>query len=379
MTHTQHYIGLMSGTSMDGIDAVLVSFTDESMHLIQYHSAPLPQPIKKQLLEIIHDGHTQLQTLGEIDNQLADLFALATQELISKTNISVNQITAIGSHGQTVWHHPIGHLAFSWQLGNGARIAEHCNITTVTDFRQRDIAAGGQGAPLVPAFHAAFLSNDQQNRCIINIGGMGNITYLPHTRSSDTPVLGFDTGPGNALIDWVCNAYFDCDYDKNGLFAKSGSVISTLLTDLLRHTFFTLPIPKSTGREAFNPAWLIIHIDALPDYIKQNSTFRYDLLATITELTAQTIVQAIHAHCQATQAVYICGGGVHNTHLLDRLQALLKTIPVASTEVLGVSPDWMEAIAFAWLAKQTMNGLSGNIPSVTGAKGERILGAIYPA
>lgn len=367
------YIGLMSGTSLDGIDAVLVHFReDQQPILLASLCHPLPAAIRQAITDLIApDWQGSLHSVGILNQQLGKCFADACTHLLQHARMDAQDVTAIGSHGQTIWHQPGGEHPFTWQLGDASQIAEQTNITTIADFRSRDMAAGGQGAPLVPAFHRSLLTSDittQQAQVMLNIGGIANITVL-----SSEQTLGFDTGPGNTLIDAWASHHLDTRYDTNGDWAASGTINESLLNTLLNDPYFALPAPKSTGREYFNTAWLKRHkaIQALP---------ANDVQATLTELTARSIGEAICRYAPATHRVYSCGGGAHNQHLQQRIQHYLPPqTDLTSTADLGIHPDWMEAIAFAWLAKRTLKGKSGNLPAVTGASGERILGAIYPA
>jgi anhydro-N-acetylmuramic acid kinase len=368
---TDYYIGLMSGTSLDGIDAVLVDFSNNIPLLIESHSHPFPEILQQELIDTIQPEWVgSLSTIGSLNQKLGKIFSEAVNKLIEKSSISNNQIKAIGSHGHTLWHQPSGKHPFSLQLGDGNLISELTGITTVADFRSRDIAAGGQGAPLVPAFHAEFLTHTSQDRIILNIGGIANITYLPSKTNNSTDVYGFDTGPGNGLIDaWVKKTNGD-KYDKKGSWAKSGTIIPDLLKALLNEDYFSLSPPKSTGKEFFNLSWLESKLGEELTNIKA-----VDIQATLTALTAKTIAMScINTTCKE---VLVCGGGVHNDHLIKLLKNYLPDITISSSEVAGINPNWMEAIAFAWLAKQTIEGRSGNLPAVTGAKGSRILGAVY--
>jgi len=362
----------MSGTSMDGVDVVLVEFKqDDTLNFLDSLSYPIPEKLRYQLIEMIKpDWRGSFLDIGTLHQSLGKLFADATLQLLLQTNFNKSQITAIGSHGQTLWHQPQGEFPFSLQLGDANLIAEITGIQTVADFRGRDIAAGGQGAPLVPAFHQKMLSSPDKFRVILNIGGISNITILP-TEASKLSVSGFDTGPGNALLDaWIKNTK-QKKYDKGGGWASTGKVQAKILEQLSKEPYFSLPAPKSTGKELFNLNWLRQQLGAKYEQIKP-----VDLQATLCELTAKSIADNIPEICDE---LYICGGGIHNKYLIQQLKKYLPNIIVSSTQALGIDPDWMEAMAFAWLAKQTIEGSPSNLPEVTGAKGSRILGAIYPA
>ncbi len=360
------FIGLMSGTSLDGVDVVLVDFKKQLPQVIATHFLAYPADLRKQILDLQHPTANELEVTCQLSNQLARLYATAVNQLLANNKVPPENITAIGCHGQTIRHRP--ELGFTLQIGNNALLAELTNITVVGDFRSRDIAAGGQGAPLVPAFHQAIFSHPQKNRMIVNIGGIANITFLAKTGE----VLGFDSGPGNMLIDSWTKLRFGKDYDANGAWAATGIVLDSLLFDMLAEPYFALPPPKSTGRDLFNDNWLKQHL--LYPHLRSQ-----DVARTLVELTAQTIVNAIMKTCENADEVYLCGGGAHNDLLVERLISKLgNNIHLAITDAVGVGADWLEAVAFAWLAQQTIAGKTSNLPEVTGAKGARILGAVYP-
>lgn len=372
---TPYYIGIMSGTSLDGVDVVLVEFKDSTIQLLSSHCEPIPDKLQQQLLAVINPNwRGSLSSIGELHQQLGELFASAVNRLLERSDKKLSQISAIGSHGQTAWHQPTGEHPFSLQLGDANQIAELTGISVVADFRSRDIAANGQGAPLVPAFHQKVLTHPKKNRIILNIGGIANITFLPATSNSNNEVTGFDTGPGNGLMDSWVYKHKHSPYDKNGEWARSGKVLSNILEQLLNEPYFSSPAPKSTGKEIFNLSWVLNKTtEELSNYKPE------DIQATLTELTAITISLNIKSHkgTQEYDGCYVCGGGARNAFLMERLQQHLPDITVDTTQKLGIDPDWMEAIAFAWLAKRTMEGKTGNSPSSTGANGPRILGAIY--
>ena len=362
------YIGLMSGTSMDAVDAALVDFSSTPPKLIATQRAPLDAGLRTALLALCVPGTNEIERMMELDARLGEIFAETTLALLKKSGVSATDIQAIGSHGQTIRHQPGGAYPFSLQIGNPALIAERTGITTVADFRRADIAAGGQGAPLVPAFHNVVLRSAEHDRVIVNIGGIANITVLP--KDAKQPVTGFDTGPGNVLLDAWAERHLGKRMDEDGCFAASGKLHEKLLHTLLSDKYFSLAPPKSTGREHFNIAWL----DAvLKNY---SSVAAQDVQATLCELTAASIAVAIQKHAPATKEVLICGGGAHNVHLMQRLRSRLSQCSVESTEKYDINPDWTEAMAFAWLAKQTLEGKPGNLPSVTGAKHATVLGTI---
>ena len=367
------FIGLMSGTSIDAVDAVLVRFSD-NVEIIKSHSIPISEHLKNTILLLCSKGENEIERSGMLDRELGFLFSQCTIELCKKAKISTGEIEAIGSHGQTVRHNPNGKYPFTLQISDPNTIAEETGITTVADFRRRDIAANGQGAPLVPAFHEAIFRDKKSNRAIVNIGGMANITLLPKTETA--PVIGFDTGPGNVLLDYWINKKKNLAYDNDGQWASSGQVHPPLLEQLLSEHYLQLPPPKSTGRELFNADWLNHHISPFFDVSDA------DIQCTIAELTAQTIADSItrcdsETNTDAVDEVFICGGGAKNNHLRKRIQELLPDKTVATTSRLGLDPELVEATAFAWLAYRTVNQLNGSLASVTGAKGDRILGGIY--
>jgi anhydro-N-acetylmuramic acid kinase len=365
------YIGLMSGTSLDGIDVALLDLSTHSK-LIAARTYPLPEQLRADLIALCLPGNDEIERMGVVDRRLGLELGFAASQLLRTTAIPANAIRAIGSHGQTIRHRASlmvnqGSYPFTLQIGDPTSIAEITGITTVADFRRRDIAAGGQGAPLVPAFHSAVFGGSE-TRAIVNIGGIANITGL----NIDNTVLGFDTGPGNTLLDYWIHRHSGARYDQDGAWGKSGTLIPALLEALLRDPYFAVPPPKSTGREYFHGDWLDRHLAG-------NAWQPVDVQATLIELTARTITAGIVELPFAVSSVYVCGGGAYNNHLMARLEALLHPRFVTSTTQLGIAPEWVEAAAFAWLAQQTLRGKPGNLPSVTGAAGERILGAIYLA
>jgi len=368
-----HYIGLMSGTSVDGIDAVLVSISPKGQPvIIGTHAHPIPPDMRSAIQALMPAGDNEIDRLGETDVALGELFAEAALTLIQRTSIEKKNIRAIGSHGQTLRHRPHATHPFTLQIGNPSMIAERTGITTVADFRARDMAAGGQGAPLVSAFHQRMFHSRQHNRAVINIGGIANITYLPADGSQ--PVSGFDTGPGNTLLDLWIRRHHARNHDEAGQWAASGEPSKELLERLLADPYFDVSPPKSTGREHFHLDWLDGHLKPL-----SSEPSAVDVQATLVQLTALSIAQAVLRFLPQTQEVYVCGGGAHNHSLMSILTEYFSGVPVATTEALGLHPDWVEAVAFAWLAHQTLEGLPGNLPSVTGARHAAVLGGIYPA
>ncbi|SEG80276.1 anhydro-N-acetylmuramic acid kinase [Marinobacterium lutimaris] len=362
------YLGLMSGTSVDGVDAVLARF-EPGFEIIATHSTPISAELKQRILDMATGKGESIDKLGVLDKDLADLFAEAANNLIEANPIPRSEIAAIGSHGQTLRHRPS--LGFTLQSGDPSRIAEQTSIKTIADFRRRDLAAGGQGAPLVPAFHRALFQKSGTDRVIINIGGMANLTSLPG--DTEQMVIGFDTGPGNVLLDEWISLQQSKAYDQDGAWGASGMVNSELLERLLDEPFFQLPPPKSTGRELFSMDWLSIHLNNISPIGAE------DVQATLAEFTAISICHAVASLGMSSPELYICGGGARNLHLMQRIARHAPGSNVQSTATLGLDPDWVEAAAFAWLAWRTDSALSGNLPAVTGAAGERILGAIYPA
>ena len=355
----------MSGTSLDGIDAALVELTNGQIKLKGTHYLPYGQTLKNTLLDLHHSATNELHRAQLISNELAHLYAAATADLLQKTNTLPEQVHAIGCHGQTIRHCP--DQGYTLQLGNAALLAELSGITVVSDFRSRDIAAGGQGAPLVPAFHDKMLRHPGIHRVIVNIGGISNLTDLPPNR----PTTGFDCGPGNLLMDaWIAQHHGE-SYDKDGAWAASGQVIPALLQALLDQPFLHSLPPKSCGRDLFNLTWL-------KDKLNGNES-PVDVQATLLALTAHAIADAIRCFCTGTQEIYLCGGGAHNHALVQRLCSSLQDCRIQATDTLGLGADWLEAIAFAWLAQQAIHGQCASLPAVTGARHPCILGAIYQA
>lgn len=368
------YIGLMSGTSADAIDAVLVDFSASPLKLMAQHSQPFDRATRAAIQQLAHPGANEIDRMGHLDHRLGEAFAEATLELLDQAGVQPNQVNAIGSHGQTLRHRPPGtqETPFSLQVGDPNIIAQRTGITTIADFRRRDMAAGGQGAPLVPAFHQACFASSKWDRAIVNIGGIANLTWLP--RGSHN-VAGFDTGPGNGLMDaWIGHALGKA-YDNQGQWAASGKADPQLLERLLTHPYFARPRPKSTGPEEFHRGWLETQLEQLNNELKPE-----DVQATLLALTVKSIARDIEAVASSAPAqTYVCGGGAYNRELMQQLQAQLPRHSVKSTETLGLSPEWIEAVAFAWLAQQTWKGQPGNLPCVTGAQAPCVLGAIYPA
>ena len=367
----EYYIGLMSGTSVDGIDAGLYDLSGRLPQVIDFYYQPYPSEVKQKIHQLCKNYQAiSLQDYGQLDTQLGKLFAEASLTLLNKAKIDAKDIQAIGSHGQTLYHSPNTTPPFTLQIGDANIISQRTGITTIADFRRRDIAAGGQGAPLVPAFHQAIFQTDKENRVIVNIGGIANLSILPKDTAKN--IIGFDTGPGNTLMDNWISRHKSCTFDNNGDWAATGSIQADLLKQLKDEPYFSAPPPKSTGTEYFSEDWLTGKLAALPQYPPE------DVQRTLCQLTAETIAEAIQTFAPETEQVFVCGGGVHNQTLFKALEQQIKA-PVASTETQGVHPNQVESMAFAWLAKQTLQGLTGNLPAVTGAKEAVILGGIYQA
>jgi anhydro-N-acetylmuramic acid kinase len=364
------YLGLMSGTSMDGIDAVLCEFRGRHFRrVVATHSAQYAPSLRRKLLRVARERQAldPLQFCA-FDQDVARAFARAARGVLGKAPAAARRIRAIGSHGQTVFHEP--EAKFSLQLGDPNLIAALTGFATVADFRRKDLALGGQGAPLVPGFHHAVFAS-REPRCVVNIGGIANITVLPG--ADEKRVRGFDTGPGNALMDEWAATHGRGAFDRGGRWAATAGVDDVMLRALLSDPYFSRTPPKSTGRGSFNLGW------ALGRFPRLRRLPPAQVQRTLLELTAHTVAEAITAHARASRRVLVCGGGVHNTALMRRLRALLAPRPVLSTAVLGLDPAHVEGAAFAWLAMRALHGLPGNLPAVTGASAPAVLGAIYPA
>jgi anhydro-N-acetylmuramic acid kinase len=363
------YIGLISGTSMDGIDAALVRFEDASLKLIQTHAHDYPAALRRDLSVAKLDPNMRaIADLGSLHEQVGNCFRDAANVLLSKAGVGASTVAAIGSHGQTIRHEPNAAQPFSLQIGDANIIASGTGITTIADFRRADIELGGQGAPLTPLFHEWLFREPGTNRVVLNIGGIANVTVL-YGDASDT--IGFDTGPGNTLLDaWIAVHQHE-PFDSNGSWAAMGTVNSKLLSRLRGDTYFSMAPPKSTGFEYFNLAWL--------KSMGADQSDPTNVQATLCQLTAESIAAAIREHAAGTTEVFVCGGGVHNAELMRKLRAALPGIAVDSTHLAGLDPDWVEAVAFAWLAMRTTRGLTGNLPSVTGARQATVLGTTFRA
>lgn len=361
------FLGLISGTSVDGIDAALVAF-DPAPRIVFGRTYALPAALAADVLRLSQaNASVPLDEIGRLDTRIGIAFADAAMQALADGGVERGQVLAIGSHGQTLRHDPRGLAPFTQQLGDPNVIAETTGITTVADFRRRDVAAGGQGAPLMPAFHAAVLAGADADRAVLNLGGIANLTLLPRSG----PVRGFDTGPANGLMDAWCRLHVGAAFDRDSAFAGRGKVDEPLLARLLDDAWFSLPPPKSTGRDHFQLEWLRARLGDDIDAA--------DVQATLCELSAATIADALLANQPSTRSLLACGGGVHNPMLMRRLAERLPQVIVASTATVGLDPDFIEAAGFAWLARETLAGRPGNLPAVTGARGPRVLGAIHPA
>ena len=375
------YIGLMSGTSMDGVDGVLVDFNADArsgLHVLADAHVAMPPALGAELLALNQPGPDELQRAALAANALARLQAEVAAQLLNKTDTEPEAVRAVGSHGQTVRHRPgeFDGTGFTLQLNNGALLAEACGIDVVCDFRSRDVAAGGQGAPLVPAFHRDVFASATP-RAILNVGGIANVTILPPTGESaatdKAALVGFDTGPGNALMDHWCKLHIDAAFDDDGRWAASGTVDGMLLVELMADAYFRKSPPKSTGRDLFNADWLA-HALARAGGTRAPA----DVQATLLEFTARSAIDALRTAAPGTRELLVCGGGARNGRLMARLAALWPGLAVAATDSAGLPAQQVEAAAFAWLARQFCERRSGNHPGVTGAAGLRVLGALYP-
>jgi len=364
----------MSGTSLDGVDGVLVDFANPKLNVIAYATAPFPADLRRELLALNTPGANELHRAALAANALVRVYAQVVTRLLEASSIDKTQVTAIGAHGQTVRHQPLAFdgTGYSLQLNNPALLAELTGIDVVADFRSRDVAAGGQGAPLVPAFHQSVFGHLGETVAALNIGGISNLTVLGPKLADD--VLGFDCGPGNALMDFWCQQHLGHAYDADGAWAATGKVHAGLLATLLNEPYFDKPAPKSTGRDLFNPRWLTEKLD-------QGFTLvaPVDVQATLTELTANACAACVGSYGLNSESLIVCGGGAFNGHLMRRLQALLPALQVRSSQLHGLPPLQVEASAFAWLARKAVLRETASLETVTGAKGARVLGAIYPA
>jgi len=366
------YVGLISGTSADGIDCALVDFSTPPLRLVHTLSYALPESLRSEILALMVPTDNEIDRCGVADQLLGEELSKAVKQLLTEASVEANAVKAIGSHGQTLRHRPPGVLerAYTLQIGDPNIIAQQTGITTVGDMRRRDMAAGGQGAPLAPIIHQHLFKPEKNERIIVNIGGIGNVTWL----TSNRDVVGFDTGPGNCLMDGWIMRHKQLPFDKDGQWAANGKLQTDLLQRLLLHSYFTTPSPKSTGREMFTLQWLDSVLSELPEISAQ------DVQTTLLHLTTTTITNHIHElDLSPGSDIYICGGGAYNALLMQQLTQQLAPFSVATTEKLGLLPDWVEACAFALMAKQTLDGKTGNIASVTGANQGVILGGVYYA
>ena len=365
------YIGLMSGTSLDGVDGVLADFSGSKCLVTQHQSAELAPKLKAELLALNTSGADELHRAALAANALVRVYADTVHALLAHSGVALSDIRAIGAHGQTVRHRPqaFDGTGYTLQLNNPALLAELTGITTVADFRSRDVAAGGQGAPLVPAFHQYVFAQPQATMLVLNIGGISNLSVL----GADGQVQGFDCGPGNALMDYWCQRHTSQPFDRGGAWAATGTLLPALLAQCLAEPYLRQPPPKSTGRDLFNPDWLYAQLSAHGDAAPQ------DVQATLTELTARACAESASSYGKQSAHLAVCGGGAFNGYLMQRLQALLPGVAVQPSDAYGLPAQQVEAAAFAWLARQTLLGAPCNLQSVTGAQGARVLGAIYPA
>jgi len=370
------FIGLMSGTSLDGVDGVLADFSEDRIAVRAYATAPFPDALRAELMALNTPGDNELHRAALAANGLARIYASVVSQLLTDSGTSANKVAGVGAHGQTVRHRPteFDGVGYTLQINNPSLLAELTGLDVVADFRSRDLAAGGQGAPLVPAFHRALFARAGEPVAVLNIGGISNLSLLPAADAAEDPaVLGFDCGPGNALMDYWCQLHTGQPFDRGGQWAASGRVLPELLAKLLAEPYFAKPPPKSTGRDLFNPAWLSARLGAASGFAP------VDVQATLAEFTASVCATDVLRYGNDSKLLIVCGGGALNDHLLERLRAMLSGVEVAASTKHGLPPLQVEAAAFAWLARSTMRREAGNLASVTGARGPRVLGAIYPA
>jgi anhydro-N-acetylmuramic acid kinase len=384
MSGAERYIGLMSGTSLDGVDGVLAEFPGGRLHVLGFASCDFPSALRAELLDLNRPGDNEIHRSALASNALARVYGDVVARLLSGSGLAADGVVAIGAHGQTVRHRPteFDGIGYTTQLNNAALLAELTGIDVVADFRTRDLAAGGQGAPLVPAFHRAVFGRSDRTVAVLNIGGITNLSVLPAlagdppsgsmSPATEAQVIGFDCGPGNALMDHWCQRHTGQPFDAGGTWAASGRVLPELLSRLLAEPYFAKPPPKSTGRDLFHPDWLAIRLGATPQAPA-------DVQATLAELTALACAADLHRHGRGSRELIVCGGGAFNDHLMGRLAAHLPGVRVRSSLEHGLPPQQVEAAAFAWLARATMRRESGNLASVTGARGGRVLGALHRA
>jgi len=359
------YAGLMSGTSLDGVDAVLVDLSGATPVLLANAHVPFDPRLQRELLALNASGANEIERAALAGNELAQRYADAVAAVLAKSNTPSSAVRAIGCHGQTVRHRP--ERGYTTQVGNAARLAELTGIRVVADFRSRDVAAGGQGAPLAPAFHAAVFALAAEDRVVLNLGGIANLSILPRQGE----VTGFDSGPGNCLLDLWAARHLGRPHDEGGAWAAAGAVIPALLERMRREPYFASSPPKSTGRDLFNADWL--------QGLLAGGEDAQAVQATLLELTSRSVADAVSRHCPGARRIIVCGGGAKNTSLMRRLAELLAPAALESSDRHGIDAQLVEATAFAWLAQRALEGLPGNLPSVTGAHGPRVLGAVYPA
>ena len=368
---TERFIGLMSGTSLDGVDGVIYDFSGQTANVSAFSSAPFSAELRSELLALNSTGDNELHRAALAANALTRVYAQVVSQLLTQANLKPTDIRAIGAHGQTVRHRPgeFDGIGYTLQLNNPALLAELTGIDVVADFRSRDVAAGGQGAPLVPAFHQGVFGHPTEAVAVLNIGGISNLSIL----GKSEPLLGFDCGPGNALMDYWCHLHTNQFFDADGAWAASGQISQELLNQLMTEPFIDKNPPKSTGRDLFNPAWLQQYMHGFKDAALA------DVQATLTEFTALACAKNAKRFASDATQLIVCGGGALNGHLMRRLQAALPNVAVTSSEAVGLPPLQVEAAAFAWLARKAILRETASYKSVTGAQGSRILGAIYPA
>ncbi len=365
----QYFVGLLSGTSVDGIDAALVQFEDHQAHLVCSHLEPFDPELRKQIMALFTPSDHQIDAMGELDVILGHKFSDAAEALLTKAGVTSDQVLAIGSHGQTIRHRPLLKHPFTLQIGDANIIAERTGINVVADFRRRDIANGGQGAPLAPAFHLHFLHCTKEDRVVVNLGGIANITYLPKDYKS---LLAFDTGPANGLMDEWIQSHKKLPFDHNGQWAESGQANQALIQGWLEDPYFALPPPKSTGKEHFHLSWLTQQ----PLVAKLSAE---DVQASLLRLSALTISAAVETYCSRESTIILCGGGSKNQALVNTLTDALSPQKVAISSEYGIDPDWMEAMAFAWLAKRHLDQEATDLQPFTGSRKPAQLGVFYPA
>ena len=367
------YIGLMSGTSLDGVDGVLVDFSNAALVVLEHSYHPFSSTFATELLALNSSSTDEFHRGALAGNALARTYAQVVAALLLKAGLTAKEITAVGAHGQTVRHRPqeFDGTGYTLQLNNPALLAELTNIDVVADFRNRDVAAGGQGAPLVPGFHLSFFGKNAKAVSVLNLGGISNLSALSGNTSEEN-VLGFDCGPGNALLDYWCQRHTGESFDRNGAWSARGELNETLLARLLSEPYFTKAPPKSTGRDLFSPAWLAARLDSVADMRP------VDVQATLCEFTARACASSVHLYAPATKLLIVCGGGALNGDLMRRMRTLLPSVAVDLSSNHGLPPMQVEATAFAWLARKTIRRETASLQSVTGAKGARVLGAIYP-